>query len=164
MERDGDLWRTVGDLLEETAGTLTTLRERLRQVGQEREPAAPEPPPGAKSRTASTIAAAAADLAAAALDVDLEHAIEKNEDAWIALVTAVRASRSPVDVNAQNEDAMDLYMKLVAALPADLRRDFRRFAETHAFANLVERNAAFELGRHVERQLAALRSGGRNGR
>ena len=51
---------------------------------------------------------------------------------------------------------MDTYSRLLAALPAESRRDFRLFAESNAFQNIIERGAAFELGRQVERQASVL--------
>jgi hypothetical protein len=150
---DTDLWASVAHLLEdlaEIAGDETAL-----QVEFEPAPAPPAAGTGGNGATSPSVPDCAAALAAGALDVNFEHLIEQREDAWNDLVAAVRRRTSPLDARAE-DDAMDTYSRLLAALPTDLRRDFRRFAESRALESIIERQAAFELGRHVERQTAPL--------
>jgi len=158
---DADLWNAVGCLLDDTAAQAAAMSDRLSSLTESGP--APEPEqktaPVAATEPPTTIAGMAADLARAALDVDLEQVIEEHEDAWTALVGAVRQRKTPAEAHAAGgEDPMDVYMKLVASMPSELRRDFRRFAESHAIDSLIERDAAFELGRHIERQATVVKT------
>jgi len=158
---DTDLWNAISGLLDDTAAQAAVLSDRLSSLTKD-EPlpeAERERAPVGDAEPATSIAGMAENLARAALDVDLEQVIEEHEDAWTALVGAVRQRKTPADGHPPaGEDPMDVYMKLVASMPSELRRDFRRFAETHAIDSLIERDAAFELGRHVERQAAVAKT------
>lgn len=149
---------SVVDLLDEITETVGRMRLRLVHV---------EPPAAAAidvgrgdDAAKEPIAECAETLARAARDVDLEQVICDHQEAWDALVTAVRRRRVLPDGGGDGEETMDRYSRVLAALPTDFRRDFRRLAESSAFLNIIERDAAFELGRHVERQVTTARREG----
>jgi hypothetical protein len=150
---------SVVDLLDEITETVGFMRLRLVHV---------EPPAAAAAidvhrgddAAMEPVAECADTLARAARDVDLEQVICDHQEAWDALVTAVRRRRVLPDGGADGEDTMERYSRVLAALPTDFRRDFRRLAESSAFLNIIERDAAFELGRHVERQATTVRREG----
>jgi hypothetical protein len=175
-----ELWSSVGDLLDDLAIDAQLITEEMDALTPA--PAEPEVPTPATTGTKDVGARAvappsgqddlngagtagrvtpttelAADLARTALDpsLDLGHIIEEHEDRWTDLVAAVRKRRFPRDDHGEQDDAdspMDLYTRLIATLPAELRRDFRRFAQSRAVEDIIERDAAFELGREIERR------------
>jgi hypothetical protein len=151
---DGGLADSVVDLLDDITETVDGIRRRLVGVTPQAT-AALEVHRGADP-TNGPVAECAETLARATRQVDLEQLICDHQDAWTALVSAVRRRRVPLDGRIDEEDTMERYSKVLAGLPTDLRRDFRRLAESSAFLNIIERDAAFELGRHVERQIATV--------
>jgi len=99
----------------------------------------------------------ALQLAEDALKVDLGAIIEDHREDWSALVDAIRAERRPGDQNGNGEvEPLELHSKVVATLPPDLRRDFRKLTEWRVAEEIAERQAAFQLGREIERQARAL--------
>jgi hypothetical protein len=155
---DANFADSVVDLLDEITETVGFMRLRLVHVE-------PQAPPAIDVRRGDDadkepVEECADTLARAARDVDLEQVICDHQEAWDALVTAVRRRRMLPDGGADGEETMDRYSRVLAALPTDFRRDFRRLAESSAFLNIIERDAAFELGRHVERQATTARREG----
>jgi len=106
---------------------------------------------GDASQTRS--AAVAADLARDVLVLDLGRIIEDHQDGWEGLVKAIREERMDSEDHLLDSDQhLELYSKLVTTLPAELRPEFRRLTMSRTIADIIERQAAFELGRQVERQ------------
>lgn len=96
--------------------------------------------------------AIAGELAREVLKVDLGRIIDDHQEEWQALVDAVRAERFPGDSHALNgEEPLQLYSKVMTTLPSEVRPEFRRLTEARTFEDLVDRHAAFELGRQIER-------------
>ena len=101
-----------------------------------------------------SVVALAGELARDALDVDLGAIIEQHEDDWTALVHAIRAEKFHGDNSARDAvEPLELYSKLITTLPVELRRDFRRLTEWRTADEIAERQAAFELGRQIERHV-----------
>lgn len=155
---DANLAESVVDLLDEITETVSGMRRRLVHV--EPPAAAAVDAPLGNGVVTEPIAECADTLARVALGVDLEQVICDHQEAWDALVTAVRRRRVPLDGREDDEETMERYSRVLGALPTDFRRDFRRFAESSAFQNIMERDAAFELGRHVERRATNVRREG----
>jgi hypothetical protein len=100
----------------------------------------------------------ASDLARDALNVDLGTIIEDHQDDWSALVHAVRAEKFHGDTAVVDSvEPLELYSKVITTLPVELRRDFRRLTEWRTAGEIAERQAAFELGRQIERHARASR-------
>jgi len=152
QEADAELWQSVGLLLAELADTAAAKNGD--QAGAASDAELTRQP--ARIGGEPDVAQLADDLARLALDVDFENLIDRHEHEWHALLDSVRRRTSSLDGPQDEEDTLDVYAKLLTALPSELKRDFRRFAESHALDTIVERNAAFELGRRVERRLAPL--------
>ena len=69
------------------------------------------------------------------------------------LVKAIREARTDSEDHLlDNDEHLELYSKLVTTLPPELRPEFRRLTMSRTIADIIERQAAFELGRQVERQ------------
>ena len=101
-----------------------------------------------------SVVALAGELARDALDVDLGAIIEQHEDDWTALVHAIRAEKFHGDNSARDAvEPLELYSKLITTLPVELRRDFRGLTEWRTADEIAERQAAFELGRQIERHV-----------
>ena len=146
---------SVNDLVDEIGRAIEEVRRQLRDAPTIADGAAAMP--GAAAAASTDVDACAEQLAGRAFEVSLERLIEEHEETWSALVDAVRRQHVPLDGQPLDRDqTMDTYSRLLVALPADSRREFRQFAESTAFQSIVERGAAFELGRHVERRAAGL--------
>jgi hypothetical protein len=112
--------------------------------------------PGHETRAADTVAI---ELAQDALMVDLGQIIDDHQEGWKALVDAVRTERFPRDQQAlDDEEPLDVYSKVMTTLPVELRGEFRRFTQSKGIDEIVERYAAFELGRQIERHAGDARA------
>ena len=155
---DADVWAGFHDVM---ADLRRTSQEIQRLVDAFRlpsgEPATTEVGGDGDGRGLSA-AGLAGDLARDALTVDLGTIIEDHQDDWAALVHAVRAEKFHGNNGTRDEnESLELYSKVITTLPVDVRRDFRRLTEWRTADEIAQRQAAFELGRQIERQARATR-------
>jgi hypothetical protein len=151
---EADLWAGLRDVMQDILRASEEVQHHadgLRSsVG-----AAPPPAPEAVSvfgHEARAADAVAIELAQDALMVDLGQIIDGHQEGWNALVDAVRTERFPGDQRApEDEEPLDVYSKVMTTLPVELRLEFKRLTQSKGIDELVERYAAFELGRQIER-------------
>jgi len=142
------LQHVMADVLR-TAGEIQQLTDGLRLPPAEL--AASSPDVDGES-DAPSIAGLACEIARDALNVDLGTIIEDHQDDWAALVHAVRDEKFHGSNGARDAvEPLELYSKVITTLPVELRRDFRRLTEWRTADQIAERQAAFELGRQIER-------------
>jgi hypothetical protein len=157
---DLDLWSGLHDVL---ADLMRTSSEIERFVTEVRTPAAPPAsahPDGSATGNGNgdgvSASGLAGEIAREALSVDLGSIIENQQDDWTALVRAIRSEKFHGDKDARDEsEPLELYSRVITTLPVELRRDFRRLTEWRTADEIAERQAAFELGRQIERHARA---------
>jgi hypothetical protein len=138
----GDLVRTANDIEQLVAGLRAPADHSAADIG------------AAEDGNGDGFSAAglAGELARDALSVDLGAIIENNQDDWSALVRAIRSEKFRGGNGARDEnEPLELYSRVITTLPVELRRDFRRLTEWRTADEIAERQAAFELGRQIER-------------
>ncbi len=151
---EADLWAGLGDMMQDILRASDEVQQHadgLRSSVSVAPPPAPEAVAvsGHETRAADTVAI---ELAQDALKVDLGQIIDDNQEGWKALVDAVRTERFPGDLRAPgDEEPVDVYSKVMTTLPVELRLEFRRLTHWKGIDEIVERYAAFELGRQIER-------------
>ena len=146
-------FRVVGDADgHDDAAFWAGLRDLMGEILQG---AGPQPAPKRNDveECETRSAVVAADLAREVLVLDLGRIVEDHQDGWEALVKAIREARTDSEDHLlDNDEHLELYSKLVTTLPPELRPEFRRLTMSRTIADIIERQAAFELGRQVERQ------------
>jgi hypothetical protein len=155
---DPDVWSGLHDVM---ADLLRTANDIERLVAGVRAPAA-DPvqtyTDGHENGNGDGLSATglAGELARDAMSVDLGAIIENHQDDWSALVRAIRSEKFHGDNGARDEnEPLELYSRVITTLPVELRRDFRRLTEWRTADEIAERQAAFELGRQIERHARA---------
>ena len=160
---DLEVWSGLREVLSDLARTaydIERLAAALRLSADDTAEASLDA--GADSHgDALSAAGLAGDLARDALSVDLGAIIENHQDDWSALVRTIRSDKFRGGNGARDEnEPLELYSRVITTLPVELRRDFRRLTEWRTADEIAERQAAFELGRQIERQA---RVNGRSG-
>lgn len=153
-----DVWSGLHDVMADLLGTADDI-ERL--VAGLRVPAAASiqayivGPENGNGDGLSPVGLAG-ELARDALSVDLGAIIENHQDDWSALVRAIRSEKFRGENGDRDEnEPLELYSRVITTLPVELRRDFRRLTEWRTADEIAERQAAFELGRQIERHARA---------
>jgi hypothetical protein len=155
---DLEVWSGLYDVL---ADLVRTAEEIERLAAARRSPAddsmQARPDAGTNGHGEGLSAAGlAGELARDALSLDLGAIIENNQDDWSALVRTIRSEKFHGGNGARDEnEPLELYSRVITTLPVELRRDFRRLTEWRTADEIAERQAAFELGRQIERQARA---------
>ena len=152
---DLEVWSGLHEILADLARTAREI-ERLAAARRSSADDTAQPPPDAGAHghaDALSAAGLAGELARDALSVDLGAIIENHQDDWSALVRTIRSEKFRGGNRARDEnEPLELYSRVITTLPVELRRDFRRLTEWRTADEIAERQAAFELGRQIERQ------------
>jgi len=157
---DLDLWSGFHDVLADLMRTSKEIERFVTEIrAQAAVPAWAHPDAnGTGNGNGDGVSAAglAGEIAREALSVDLGSIIENHQDDWTALVRAIRSEKFHGDKGARDEsEPLELYSRVITTLPVELRRDFRRLTEWRTADEIAERQAAFELGRQIERYARA---------
>ncbi len=160
-QHEVEFWAGLRDLM----GDILSASEDVQQHadGLRWSTAGSMPPAAAKGdamsdHQARSVAELAADLARDVVEGDLGRIIEDRKEGWDALVKAVRAEKFPRDEQPLgNDERLALYSKVITTLPVEHRSEFRRLTVSRTIDEIIERHAAFELGRQIERHAREVR-------
>jgi hypothetical protein len=150
---DVDLWSGLHDVLADLMHASINIERLVAELrGPRSDQVSAHVEGNGNGDAASAAAGLAGDLAREALSVDLGAIIENHQDDWTALVRAIRSEKVRGDNGARDDgEPLELYSRVITTLPVELRRDFRRLIEWRTADEIAERQAAFELGRQIER-------------
>jgi len=155
---DVDVWSGLHDVMAELMRTSTEIERLVAEMRAPVEAISPVVLDAGGNGNGLSAVGLAGDLARDALNIDLGAIIEEHQDDWAALVRTIRAEKFHGDTASRDEnEPLELYSRVITTLPVELRRDFRRLTEWRTADDIAERQAAFELGRQIERQARVAR-------